>query len=96
MAKTLIVTINDPKKAEEIVALAHWLEPGLCLVVRAHDESHARRLYALGADVVIPETQEAGLQLSEASLLSFDLDVMRVAQVINTTRESLNQALRTR
>ena len=96
VAKTLIVTINDPKKAEEIVALAHWLEPGLCLVVRAHDESHARRLYALGADVVIPETQEAGLQLSEASLLSFDLDVMRVAQVINTTRESLNQALRTR
>ncbi len=94
IAKTVIVTINDSKKAEDIVALVHRLKPDIHLVVRAHDESHARRLYSLGADVAIPETLEASLQLSEASLRSFNVPADAVSHLIDHTRDRLDQALR--
>ena len=94
-AHILIVTINDPKKAEVIIGHVHQLKPNVTLIVRAHDEAHARRLYRLGANVVIPEALEASLQLSEASLRSLGLDDKLVAQTIDVQRNAMHQALRT-
>ncbi len=93
-AKTLIITINNPKKAEEITAIAHQLKPGVNIIARAHDEVHAKRLYRLGADVVIPETVEASLQLAEASLRSLGFENSVVMQAIDAKRELLDQALK--
>lgn len=93
-AQTVIVTLNDPKKADAIAALVHQLKPEVTLIVRAHDEAHARRLYRLGADVVIPETLEASLQLSEASLRSLGLEEAIITQAIDGKRAVLDQALR--
>lgn len=93
-AKTLIITINNPKKAEEITAVAHQLRPEVTVIVRAHDEVHAKRLYRLGADVVIPETVEASLQLAEASLRALGFESAAVNQAVDAKRELLDQALK--
>ena len=74
---------------DKITRLIHQLKPGISLIVRAHDESHAKKLYGLGADIVIPETLEASLQLSEESLSLLGVDAARASDTINQQRKDM-------
>jgi CPA2 family monovalent cation:H+ antiporter-2 len=68
-ATALVVTMDAPKSASEVVRLARKLSPDAKIIVRARDASHAAELYRLGATDVVPETVEASLQLAEAVLV---------------------------
>ena len=87
-ARAVIITINDPHSVDNITRLVHRLKPDCALIVRAHDESHAKKLYGLGADIVIPETLEASLQLSEESLHQLGIDPATANTTIHDQRNA--------
>ena len=68
-AAALVVTMDAPKSASEVVKLARKLSPSVKVIVRARDAHHAGELYRLGATDAVPETVEASLQLAEAVLV---------------------------
>lgn len=68
-AKALVVTMDAPKSASEVVRVALGLRADVKIVVRARDAAHAGELYRLGATDAVPETVEASLQLAEAVLV---------------------------
>ena len=62
-ARAFVVTVDEPKAAERMVAIVRELNPGVPVFARAADPAHAVRLLRLGAVNVIPEAVEASLQL---------------------------------
>ena len=64
-ARALVVTVQNPAAAEEIVRVAHQARANMVIVARARDAAHATRLYEAGASDAIPETIEASMQLAE-------------------------------
>src|SRR4029453_16077005 len=69
-AAAVIVTIGEAKGIDEIVAQVRALRADMLVVSRARDADHARHLYAIGVTDAVPETIEASLLLSEATLIA--------------------------
>jgi len=86
-AAALVVTMDNPDAAEQVVAGArrHW--PALVIYARARDSEHATRLIARGANHVIPETIEASLQLSEMLLMEVGVPDRAARQIIEARRQ---------
>ena len=63
-AAAVVVTLNDAAAARHCVEVVRRRFPQVPVLARAHDSAHARLLRAAGAVGVVPETLEAGLQLS--------------------------------
>ena len=68
-AAAVIVTTAETKGIDEIVAQVRRLRTDMPVVSRARDADHARHLYTIGVTDAVPETIEASLQLSEATLI---------------------------
>ena len=68
-ATGVIVTIHSQEPIDDVVEHVRALRPDILIVSRARDAEHASHLYAIGASDAVPETIEASLQLSEASLV---------------------------
>src|SRR5205085_12179850 len=68
-ARALIVTLDDTRAVDALVAGARAERPDLLIVARARDARHAAHLYRTGASHAVPETIEARLQLSEAVMV---------------------------
>ncbi|MEA2860251.1 MAG: hypothetical protein QOC72_2290, partial [Methylobacteriaceae bacterium] len=92
-AAALVVTINAPRAAEEIVAIARAARPDLTIVARARDAHHATVLYGLGVTDAIPETIEASLQLSEAVLVDIGVPMGHVIASIHERRDEYRRLL---
>ncbi len=86
-AKALIITIDGWTQINEIVKAARVLRPDILIVARARDASHARHLYTIGVSDAVPETVEASLQLSEASLVGLGLPAGPVIASIHEMRD---------
>jgi monovalent cation:H+ antiporter-2, CPA2 family len=69
------------------------VRPDILIVARARDANHARHLYALGATDAVPETIEASLQLSEATLVGMGVQVGPVIASIHEKRDEIRHAL---
>lgn len=67
-ACALLVTMDNPSAAENVVRTARQQWPELTILARARDPLHAQRLRALGATETVLETVEASLQLSTRAL----------------------------
>ncbi|MCB1905980.1 MAG: cation:proton antiporter [Rhodocyclaceae bacterium] len=78
-ARAVILTMGDEAAVSRAVGGIRRLAPAICVVARARDEAHAMALRLRGADAVIPETLEVGLQLAGATLelLGFGEDDVR-------------------
>jgi CPA2 family monovalent cation:H+ antiporter-2 len=87
-ARAFVVTVNNARAAERMVAAAKAINPEVLVYARAADPAHAARLIALGAVGVIPETVEASLQLAGRVLEGLDLPEETVAQRLNALRTS--------
>jgi len=72
-ANALIITITAGDGIDGIVKTALKLRPDLVIISRARDSAHARHLYGIGVTDAVPETIEASLQLSEASLVALGI-----------------------
>lgn len=92
-AKALIITMDRPADAEEIVANSRAVFPKLIIVARARDAQHATVLYGLGVSDAVPETIEASLQLSEAVLVDMGIPMGKVIASIHEKRDGFRKIL---
>ncbi|MCU0731797.1 MAG: NAD-binding protein [Hyphomonas sp.] len=86
-AAMLIVTVDDPDRAEAMVRCALELRPDLTVLARAHDGEHMVRLTAAGAGHVVPEAIESGLQMVGIALEIFGYDPETVRTRISQARD---------
>jgi CPA2 family monovalent cation:H+ antiporter-2 len=63
-ARALVVAMDNPKAALQLVALMNYIFPNLPVYARAHDETHARELKQAGAHTVVPELVATGVKLA--------------------------------
>lgn len=92
-ARALVITIDGPKTAEQIVTIARRWRPDLTIVARALDAKHATALYELGVNDAVPETIEASLQLSEAVLVDIGVPMGKVLASIHQRRDEFREIL---
>lgn len=92
-ATGVIITINGRKTIDLIVERIRAARPDVMIVSRARDEDHARRLYALGVTDAVPETIEASLQLSEATLVGLGVATGHAIASIHQRRDEFRHAL---
>lgn len=92
-AAAVIVTINETKGIDEIVAQVRALRKDILIVSRARDADHARHLYGIGVTDAVPETIEASLLLSEAALIGLGVAMGLVVASIHEKREEFRHEL---
>ena len=86
-AAAFIVTVDNPAIVETMVMSVRSLRPDIPILARAHDSGHAAALEAAGADYVVPEVVETGLQLAGQALYRFGYDTETVRTLIATERD---------
>jgi CPA2 family monovalent cation:H+ antiporter-2 len=86
-AAALIVTMDQPAAAMHTVKSARVAYPDLPIFARSRDERHAQELRAAGATAVVPETLEAGLQLSSFALQVMGLPDAEISMALQAERE---------
>ncbi len=93
-ARGLVVTLDNARAVEAVVAAARAERPDLTIVARARDAKHASELYELGVDDAVPETIEASLQLSEAVLVDIGVPMGLVIASIHERRDEFRAVLK--
>ena len=93
-ARALVVTLDDPAAADELVAAARAEREDLLIIARARDAAHAAHLYRTGASDAVPETIEASLQLSEAVLVDVGVPIGPVIASIHEKRAALQAGIK--
>lgn len=86
-AVALIVTMDQPTAAMHAVLTARSEYPHLPIFARSRDEIHALELRSAGATAVVPETLEAGLQLSFFALNALMVPELEINHILNSERE---------
>lgn len=86
-ADQFIVTVDDPARAEAMVRCARSLHADMLILARAHDGEHAAALEAAGAEHVVPEAVESGLQMAGMALESFGYDTETVRDILAVVRD---------
>ena len=93
-APAVVVTMDDPIAAEQVVAAVRAERAEVPVVARARDAAHAVRLFRLGATDVVPEALEASLDLASAALQTLGGSRDEVHATIRAKRELLKAPLR--
>jgi CPA2 family monovalent cation:H+ antiporter-2 len=92
-APAIVLTMDHPSSALQAVRGIRREFPHARLFARSRDEKHARALKLAGANVVVPETLEASLQLSSFVLQAMGLDERIVDGIVDRERDAFVQAL---
>ncbi len=92
-ATAVIVTTRSQAVVDEIVRVVRGLRPDILILSRARDAGHARHLYGIGVSDAVPETIEASLQLSEASLIGLGVPTGQVIASIHEMRDEFRKEL---
>jgi CPA2 family monovalent cation:H+ antiporter-2 len=86
-APAIVLTMDHPVSALQAVRGIRREFPHVQLYARSRDEKHARTLKQAGANVVVPETLEASLQLSAFVLEGMGLDERVVDDIVDRERD---------
>ena len=92
-ASSVVVTIHTRSMIDEIVQQVRLARPDVPIFARSRDAEHARHLYAIGVTDTVPETVEASLQLSEATLVGLGVPTGKVIASIHEQRDVFRRAL---
>ncbi len=92
-ARAIVLTMDAPRAIEIIVAMVRRERSDITIVARARDAHHAMVLYGLGASDAIPETIEASLQLSEATLVDIGVPMGFVIASVHEKRDEFRKQL---
>jgi CPA2 family monovalent cation:H+ antiporter-2 len=87
-APAIVLTMDHPASALQAVRGIRREFPHVRLYARSRDEKHARSLKQAGANVVVPETLEASLQLSAFVLEGMGLDERVVDDIVDRERDA--------
>lgn len=86
-AAAFIVTMDQPAAAMHAVMTARREFPHLPIYARSRDEFHALELRNAGATAVVPETLEAGLQLSSFALKALMMPESEINHILSQERD---------
>lgn len=86
-AAAIVLTMDHPASAVHAAKAIRRAYPDVPLFARSRDEVHARTLKHAGASFVIPETLEAGLQLSAIVLQAMGVDEASANRLVEQERE---------
>jgi CPA2 family monovalent cation:H+ antiporter-2 len=92
-AAAVIVTSHSQAVVDETVRVVRALRPDILIISRARDAGHARHLYGIGVSDAVPETIEASLQLSEATLVGLGVPAGPVIASIHEMRDEFRKEL---
>ena len=92
-ARAVVVTVAAETAIDEIVRQVRTLRTDVTIVSRARDAAHARHLYSIGVTDAVPETIEASLQLSEATLIGLGLATGLVIASVHEKRDEFRREL---
>ncbi len=92
-ARAVVITIQTREAIDRVVEQVRALRSDVKIISRARDAEHARHLYAIGATDAVPETVEASLQLSEASLVALGVPMGPVIASIHQKRDDFRAEL---
>ncbi len=92
-ATAVVITIDARPMIDRIVEHVRAARPDIKIISRATDEAHASHLYAEGVTDAVPETIEASLQLSEASLIGLGIATGPVIASIHGKRDEFRHML---
>jgi monovalent cation:H+ antiporter-2, CPA2 family len=92
-AKAVILTMDHPGAALHAVNAVRHAYPSLPILARAIDENQAAILKYSGANMVIPETLETGLQLASSALQMSGISEPDALEAINHERSRLLAAV---
>ena len=93
-AAAVVLTMDHPDAALHAARAIRREFSDIQLLARAHDESHAHALREAGANLVMPEALEAGLQLSSSVLHAIGIDSERALKAIHVERNARLKAVR--
>ncbi len=71
-ARSIVVAVDNPDAALQLVAMVCYIFPDLEVYARARDAAHARELELLGAHATVPELVATGVQLAASILDAMD------------------------
>ena len=86
-ADLFVVTVDDVASAEGMVKAMRRLRSDIHIVARARDAEHAARMREAGANVVIPDAIEAGLQMAGMALEHFGYNTETVRDRLAAHRD---------
>ena len=92
-AAAIVLTMDHSATALHAARTIRRDYPDVQLFARARDEAHAEALLRAGASLVVPETLESGLQLSQFVLHSLGFPEPAAAQVIQQERQRRIEAI---
>jgi len=93
-AEALVLTMDDPVLTAHLTKRVRGWVPGLTILARARDASHAAELYRAGVTDAVPETLESSLQLSEAVLVELGVAMGPVIASIHEKRDELRKSIK--
>jgi voltage-gated potassium channel Kch len=67
-AKLLVVAIDDPEQALQVIEYVRRERPNIHIVARAYDHGHLYELYQSGADDIVRETVDSALRSGRYAL----------------------------
>lgn len=85
-AKTIAIVVNDPTAAVKVVRLARKMNKDLYIIVRTSYVHEVSRIYALGADDVIPDEFGSSLEISDKVLSYFQIKGSEIEKCLSTVR----------
>ena len=88
-AATLAICTDDSNATERVLVSARRVAPDTPIVARARDTAHAVSLMELGADRVVPELLESGLQLGHVMLEEIGFPPTAARELIDLHRLEL-------
>jgi CPA2 family monovalent cation:H+ antiporter-2 len=86
-ASAAVITLDQPEAAERVVAALRRNHPDLRIIARSRDAAHAQRLERAGANEVILEALEPGLQIGAAALRISGTPPDAIDRVIDAMRK---------
>lgn len=85
--RAVIISVTNDVRAEKLVSNIRASYPSLPIVTRANDVAHGSRLAECGADAIVAEKCEAGLQLGAVLLRSNGMTDAEVSALKKNFRE---------
>jgi CPA2 family monovalent cation:H+ antiporter-2 len=85
-ARAVVVTMDQPDRAERATAVLQQLYPGVPVFARARDRAHGAQLRAAGATMVMQETAEASLQLGVTLLRAVGVSQDKLEEMVELVR----------
>ncbi|MBF0259922.1 MAG: NAD-binding protein, partial [Desulfamplus sp.] len=88
-ATLLLITTPSVTIAQAIVKLAHFINPGLRIIVRTDGVEQTRELYESGVYMAVMPEMEAGLEIARPALLQLEIPVAVIQEYSDAVRQQL-------